>query len=71
MIASNTSIRLSYKVIGSLGSQKDIKSLPFNQGIKALNGLILRNQAAKLTNSTDNPATRKSMYEFVTVLKLP
>lgn len=70
MLAPNTSIRLSYKDIGSLGSQKDIKSLPFNQGIKALNDLILRNQAAKLKNSTDNPARRKSMYEYVTVLKL-
>ncbi|KAG1110479.1 hypothetical protein G6F42_015321 [Rhizopus arrhizus] len=65
MIAPNTSIKLSYKDIGSLGSQKDIKSLPFNQGIKALNDLVLRNQAAKLKNSTDNPARRKRIVEAI------
>lgn len=66
MYAPGESTKLSYKDAGSLGSVKDLKSLPFNRGIQPLSSLIIKNQTAKLKNSPDNSARRKSMYGYDT-----
>ncbi|KAK4510351.1 uncharacterized protein ATC70_004781 [Mucor velutinosus] len=65
MLAPDESIKLSYKDVGSLGSVKDLKSLPFNRGTQPLNNLILKNQATKLKNSPDNSARRERIIEAI------
>ncbi|KAL9555734.1 hypothetical protein MBANPS3_002231 [Mucor bainieri] len=65
MFAPDESTRLSYKDAGSLGSAKDLKSLPFNGGTQHINELILKNQATRLKNSLDNPARRKKIIEAI------
>ncbi|CAO3643631.1 unnamed protein product [Mucor fragilis] len=65
MFAPDESTRLSYKDAGSLGSAKDLKSLPFNRGTQPLSSLIFKNQAAKLKNSPDNSARRKRIIEAI------
>ncbi|KAF1803770.1 hypothetical protein FB192DRAFT_1369666 [Mucor lusitanicus] len=65
MYAADGSTRLSYKDVGSLGSVKDLKSLPFNSGTQPLSSLILKNQTKKLKNAVDNPARRQRIIEAI------
>lgn len=60
MLGEDGGVRMSYLDIGSLGSGKDIKSLPFNQGIKPLEKLITVNQLSKINRGRDNIPRKKS-----------
>lgn len=60
MLSEDGGVRMNYLDIGSLGSGKDIKALPFNKGIKSLEKLITVNQLSKMNNAEDNIPRKKS-----------